>query len=245
MKPFNWLIRIATIIFLIYFADSLCFSQKGRVPADLILFHGVVLDANTQTRLGDAQITINRSSYKAGGKDGTFAFYVYRHDTVIFSKLGYRPAVLFISDTLSGKEFIAGIYMKSDTFSIGEVVIVPRFSNLRTELMNVRIESNPLIENARNNLSIATNQAINSYNKLGDPNSNYEYLRHQQRIAAYEKGGIPSDKIAGISPLLLIPAVYLLIHGFPEAPVPPKPDISKKDLEEIQKRYKESVYNRK
>lgn len=244
MISFTGLGKAALIIIFICFAIPLCFSQKGRSQGDLILFHGVVLDANTQMRLGNSQIIINRYSYAASGEDGTFAFYVYRHDTVIFRRLGYRPAILYISDTLSGKEFVAGVYMKTDTLSIGEVIIVPKLSNLRMELMNVRIESNPLIENARNNVSIATNKAINSYNKLGDPISNYEFLRQQQRIAAYEKGSIPSDKITGISPLLLIPAVYLLIHGFPETPVPPKPHISNTELEEIQKKYWESLYKK-
>ena len=36
--------------------------------------------------------------------------------------LAINQPSLYISDTLSGSEFMAGIYMKSDTLSIGEVI---------------------------------------------------------------------------------------------------------------------------
>jgi hypothetical protein len=80
---------------------------------------------------------------------------------------------------------------------------------------------------------------------MGDPGVNYEFLRQKQKIDAYEKGGIPSDKMLGLSPLMLIPAAYLLLHGLPEKPAPPKPQISSKDLDELQKKYLESLRNRK
>ena len=73
---------------------------------------------------------INRNFSSVSDKDGTFAFYVHPNDTVVFKSLGYKPATMIISDTLIGREYIAGIYLKSDTVSIGEVVIIPRASIL-------------------------------------------------------------------------------------------------------------------
>jgi hypothetical protein len=56
---------------------------------------------------------------------------------------------------------------------------------------------------------------------------------------AMEKGGIPSDQIAGLNPLLIIPAAYLLIKGFPEKPAQMKSELTPSELEEIHKKYLE------
>ncbi|MBG0861320.1 MAG: hypothetical protein IQL11_17615 [Bacteroidales bacterium] len=202
-----------------------------------VLFHGLVLDAETLTPLSGSRISVNRSLFSFSDNKGEFAFYVSRNDTMVFSRLGYKQVVLLVSDTLSGKEYITGIYMHSDTLLIGEVVIVPRLSSLRSEILNARPEPNPEMENARYNLEISAYQGRITQNKLGDPAANYEMLRQQQKVSAYEKGGIPSDRIVGFSPFLLIPAAYLLMHGLPEKPPPLKPMLTDKEVSQIHEKY--------
>lgn len=221
------------------------FSQQALKSGDQILFRGVVIDALNQNRLANSQIFINGSFSAITGADGTFSVYAYRNDTIIFSILGYKPFPLVVSDTLKGEEFLAGVYLQSDTLEIGEVIIVPRLTNLKAEMMNTRIEPNTQLENAKANLSVASYQGRTVQGKLGDPYTNYALIKQKQKIDAYEKGGIPSEKIVGISPLLLIPATYMLLHGLPEKPSPPKPQISSKDLDELNRIYLESLRKRK
>lgn len=240
MRKGSSLILLATCFFF-----SVGFSQQVRRADDRVLFRGVVIGASNQNRLAYSQIYINRSFSAISGEDGTFSFFAHRNDTIVFSLLGYKPSTFIVCDTLPGKEFLTGVYLQSDTLEIGEVIIVPRLTNLKAEMMNARIESNTQLDNAKTNISIASYQSRTGQNKLGDPNINYELLRQKQKIDAYERGGIPSDKIAGISPLLLIPAVYLLVHGLPEAPRPPEPGITAKDLEELNNRYIELLKKRK
>lgn len=237
--------RILLVILIVVSSINICFSQKGMQGAVPILFRGVMLDASSHTRLGSSQIVINRSRSAISAEDGTFSFYAYKKDTILFSMLGYKPASLIVNDTLSGNEFLTGVYLETDTLLIGEVIIVPKFTNLKAEIMNPRITSDARLENARSNISIASYQGRTGQAKFGDPGVNYEFLRQKQKIDAYERGGIPSDKILGLSPLMLIPAAYLLLHGLPERPAPPKPQISSKDLDELQKKYMESLRNRK
>jgi hypothetical protein len=222
-------------------------SLSGQVLKDAareILFHGLVVDAKTLNPLSGSQIIINRSFTSISDDEGKFAFFVRRGDTVIFTRLGYKSAVLNISDTLSGKEFIAGVYMHSDTISIGEVVIIPRYSNLRSEMFTSRPESDIQIENARYNLEVSSYQGRISQSELGDPSMNYEVIRRQQRSAAITKGQIPSDRIVGISPLMLIPAAYLLMNGLPEKPSPLKPQLTGKEVEQIHRKYLETLRNK-
>ena len=235
--------RCHFIIIISLFISQSCFCQKMDNAGVRILFHGIVLDANTLSPISNSQILINHEFTSVSGTDGTFAFFVYRNDTVLFRHLAYKSTTLLVSDTLAGKEFVAGIYLKSDTLSIGEVVIVPRFTNLKSEIMNAPSRVPSTMNNARYNVALSGYQGRTTQGKLGDPATNYGLLSQRQKIAAYEKGGIPSDKIVGLSPLLLIPAAYLLIHGLPEKPAPFEHNLTDQELDQIQKKYME-IHNK-
>lgn len=237
--------KIVLILLLLSVSLSICFSQKILTGNGSILFRGVILDATSQTSLPGSKILINRNKSVVGAADGTFSFYASKNDTVVFSMLGYKSSTLIISDTLAGSEFLTGVYLENDTLMIGEVVILPRFSTLKAEMMNPDVTNDSRIENARSNISVVSYQGRTGQTILGDPSINYEILRQRQRTTAYEKGGIPSEKILGLSPLMLIPAAYLLIRGLPEKPEPPKPKITSKDLQELRERFMNSQRNRK
>jgi hypothetical protein len=233
--------RIFLMILSVFMILHSGFSQE-KVNIDVrILFHGLVMDVSDLSPISNSQIFINRAFSSVSENDGTFAFYVNRNDTVVFKSLGYKSTILFVSDTLTGREFIAGIYMNSDTLSIGDVVIVPRLINLKSEILNARSKTPSTFDNARYNVAVSAYQGRNSQSKLGDPATNYAHLSQKQKVDAYERGGIPSDKMVGLSPLLLIPAAYLLIHGLPEKPAPLKPQLSEQEVNQIQKKYLETL----
>jgi len=218
----------------------LSYGQEALNAGNALLFHGIVMDAGTRTPLAGSQIIINRSFESVSDHDGKFAFYVNRLDTVNFSMLGYKPAIFFISDTLRGSEFIAGVYMHTDTLAIGEIVIVPRFRNLKSDLLNPAGKPDPQMENARYNLELSAYQGKITQGKLGDPASNYEFLKQKQRSEAYSKGQIPSDRILGLSPFMIIPAVYLLMNGFPDKPPALQPSLTDQEVRMIWKKYLET-----
>ena len=233
--------KIWSVLLVFLIVEQVTISQDEKNSGIRMLFHGLVMDATTLSPIANSQIIINRSFSSVSDQDGTFAFWVNRSDTVIFSRLGYKSTIFYVSDTLAGREFIAGIYMNSDTLSIGEIIIVPRLTNLKSEILNTRPESRPEIENARYNLAVSAYQGRQSRNSLGDPAANYELLRQKQRVDAYEKGGIPSDKMIGLSPFMLIPAAYLLIHGLSEKPPPMKSNLTRHEVDQIHKKYLETL----
>ena len=217
-------------------------AQFGKTDnRSIILFQGIIRDASSLSPLSNSQIFINRSFIAASDSAGAFSILINRRDTLEFSLLGYKSIVFIVNDSLPGKEYMAGIYLNTDTISIGEVIIVPRLANLKSEILNKSRTVSPEIENAKNNLALSAYQAKVSQGKLGDPSSNYELLRQQQRTEAYERGQIPSSRIAGISPLLLVPAIYLMMNGFPQKPAPMKSDLNEEEINQIQKKYLESL----
>jgi hypothetical protein len=163
-----------------------------------------------------------------------------RKDTIEFRLLGYKHALFFFNDTLTGRDYMAGIYLNTDTILIGEVIIVPRLANLKSEIFRAPAPVSRELENARTNLALSAYQAKVSHGKLGDPLSNYEIIKMQQRNVAYEKGQIPSSAIAGISPFISVPALNLLMNGLPPKPIPMKPDLTEEEINQIHKRYLES-----
>lgn len=227
------------ISIIIAFVFNSVFSQDKDNTAIRILFQGKVFDAGSLLPLTDTRLSVNDKFASVSRADGSFAVYLNVNDTLAFNRIGYRPAMMVISDTLVGKQYIAGIFMTADTLDIGEVIIVPRNSSLRSEIMYSRSKTSPEIENARNNVAVSAYQGRTTTGKLGDPASNYQVLRQQQKINAFEKGGIPSDRIAGISPFMLLPAAYLLFNGFPERPASFSPDISDDELDRIMEEYLE------
>lgn len=235
MKKFLFLLQVS-----LFFSLS-GFSQVTRAGEGMILFHGLMLDAATESPLANSQIFINRIFSAVSDHEGKFAFYVNRRDTVVFSNVGYKKAVMHISDTLRGKEFLAGVFMHADTINIGEVVIFPRLASLRSDLLRPPSESSRQMENAKYNMAISSYQGRVNTGKLGDPSMNYEMIRQQQKNDAYSKGQIPSDKIVGLSPLLLIPAAYLLINGLPEKPASVKPLVTDQEANMIISGYMESL----
>jgi len=232
------------LLIMILLPAALCISlcaQESNNQGSRMLFQGIVMERQNDAPLANAQIFINRSFSSVSNDDGRFAFYAGRSDTVTFRLLGYKPALFYISDTLAGREFVAGVYMSADTLSIDEVVIFPRLATLKADMFNTRSETSRQNQNASNNLAISAYQARMTQNKLGDPAINYEVIRQRQREDAYSKGQIPSDKIVGLSPLLLIPAAYMLLHGLPEKPPPLQPHLTEQEVNEIHKRYMESI----
>jgi hypothetical protein len=237
--------RFYLFIIFSFFTLRPVFCQENENSGVRYLFHGIVKDAKSLSPVSNAQIFINRGVSSLSGADGTFSFYVNRKDSVLFKHLGYKQALLVISDTLSGLEFAAGVYMQTDTLQIAEVVIIPRFINLKSQILNSPSKIPSTMENAKYNVAISAYQGRTTQGKLGDPQTNYELLRQRHKIEAYEKGGIPSDRIVGFSPLLLIPAAYLLIHGLPEKPDPFEKKLSIQELDQIQKKYLESLKQQK
>jgi len=237
--------RAGFILFMILLYVQGGFSQVGKADQNKILFTGVIRDAYTLAPLPNSQITINRSFAAASNDEGTFAIRVTRRDTVVFSSLGYKSARFYVSDTLSGIEFVAGVYLKADTLSIGEVIVIPRLPFLKTDILKTPPATSREMENAKYNMAVSAYQGRVALSTLGDPASNYYVIQQKQRINAIDKGGIPSDKMVPLNPLLLIPAAYLLIHGFPQPEPPLKSNLTRQELEQIHKKYLESLQNNK
>jgi len=232
-------IRIPVIILfiLVFLPQKIAAQESGY-----ILFHGVLFDADTRQPLTGAHYQVMGRPEGATDSRGMFAFYARHHDTIIFTSVGYKEYLMIVPDTLHAREYVTGISLSSDTLMIPAVVVIPRIGNIRAELLSEHPEPNQEIINATNNLKISAYQGLTSAATLGDPASNYEVLRQQQRADAYEKGQISSGQMLVLSPLTLIPLIYILAVGLPEEPQAPVPYISAREMESLRALHDSLIY---
>jgi hypothetical protein len=223
--------KAALTILLIIILFQACLPGAYAQQQGPVLFHGIILDASTRQPLPDAHYVVRGGSAGAADGRGMFSVYAFRNDTITFSCIGYRQFSMTVHDTLRAREYTAGVYLTTDTTLIPAVIVIPRLGNIRAEIMADKPVPNQEIINATNNLRMAVYQGLTNPPELGDPATNYELLRQRMRMEAYEKGQIPSSQMVGLSPLTLIPLIYLLANGPPEIPDPPAPHISARDME--------------
>ena len=169
--------RIVLIISSIFIFFNSGLSQVKENSDDKILFRGLVIDASTFSPVSNSQIMINNTFSSVSGVDGSFFFYVNSYDTVSFRSLGYKESVMTVSDTLHGTEFITGIYLNTDTLSIGEVIIIPGYKNLKSEILNSKSKVPTGMDNARYNVAVSAYQGKNSTGILGNPDDNYAAIK--------------------------------------------------------------------
>lgn len=211
---------------------------QEKTENELMLIHGVVFDAISRRTMSNVHYIVSDSTGGATNQEGKFSAYLYRGDTIKFSYVGYSDFYLSLGDTLTGRSYVAGVFMESDTVSAGEVIVIPRMGDLMSEFRNSQAKESQELMNARANLEIATYQGLTGAPKLGDPGTNYELIKQKQIITAYEKGGIPSDRMLGINFITLLPAaVYLMSKGLPEKPAPPDPYVSDREIERMIETY--------
>lgn len=227
---------LPALLFLLFYPDLL-FSQETVKPAQRIVFSGIVRDGSSLSPIPGVSITVNSLFRSVSSTDGSFSLSTARKDTIVFRALGYKNETVYVSDTLSGDEYMAGIYMKGDTVAIGEVVIIPRYRNMRSEIMNASPSQAAKLDNARYNVAISAYQGRTTTGVLGDPAANYDILRGRQKMNAYTAGQIPPDRMVSVSPLLLIPAAYLLVKGMPEKPPAFSPRLTDEELKSIEQEY--------
>ena len=232
-------VALPSLLFLLLAFRS---QSTAAQQADPILFHAVILDADTREPLTGAHFQVRGRSSGAADSRGMVSFYARRRDTVTFTSVGYKEYQMTVHDTLRAMEYVAGIYLTTDTLMMAAVVVMPRIGNIRAAIMSEPPPTNQEMINATNNLRLSTYQGLTSASRLGDPAANYEVLRQLQRYDAYEKGQIPADKMLALSPFALIPLIYILAVGPPEVPEPPVPYISAREMENLRAVHDSLIY---
>lgn len=138
------------ISFSLFILLALCqsvFAQMTLLP-DSLTFSGVVFDAESSTTLPDVTCRYGKGG-TLSDSEGCFHILVRRGDTVRFSYVGFKMATVVIPDTLTGNEYLLGVFMTPDTLQLSEVLILRRWrESHRQNLINARNNMTGILKQA-------------------------------------------------------------------------------------------------
>ena len=219
---------------------------SGQKPTgNSIRLSGLVFDVDSLSPLpGTHYYKINRRTGGITNNDGRFQTSVQVNDSIVFSFIGYKNHLLIVADTMLPGDYVIGIPLSRDTAMIGEVMILPRIKNLKQDFLSTpRPGSDKALNNAQQNLQVATAQGIAGKGIPFDSDMSYKMQKQKFEMQAMNRGMIAPDRMVGLNFLMIIPAmIYRLSEGNVE-PTPQKIFISDEEIMEIYNRYRNTLYS--
>ncbi len=198
------------LIFMVLFLISMNFTGKTQiVQRDTIPFSGIVFDENKKV-LPNAHILINGDKGTITSPGGFFQMRVNALDTLTFSYVGYKKFKYVVPDTMNRLGYITGVFMKRDTMSLPEVVILPYLN--KQQFKQAFIDKNDLSKNqanARANLSLVGTKGQRKYSYM--QTSGVELQMEQFKNNIEYKGLISPDDMVGVNIAPAIGYVYSII----------------------------------
>lgn len=112
------------------FCSWYCLSATGQINFDYtegkILIKGKVIDIDSKNGLANTAIILyNKSKGITTDAEGNFSMYVYPHDTLKVTIIGYIPKVIFIKDIAEQDRYEMRIALVRDFYQLKEVKIYP------------------------------------------------------------------------------------------------------------------------
>ncbi|GAB4412793.1 MAG: hypothetical protein OHK0039_19110 [Bacteroidia bacterium] len=152
----NPIIRHLTLA--LFFLPLLVSAQDYKVYQ----ISGLVISKTTEEPIPYVRIQVNHTRQGAiSNSEGFYSVPVGLGDTLYFSHIGYHQAKLIVYDYMEeyqgdiSSQYIYAInYLLEDTFALDSVFIFPYDTpeELRTAVVNLDISTDPLTQNARDNL---------------------------------------------------------------------------------------------
>jgi hypothetical protein len=148
---------------------------------NLIQFSGMTITLDSLNTVPYTKITI-RNSTKGTTSDGMgyFSFVAHKHDTVLFTAMGYKPASFIIPDTVTKNRYSLIQLMTGDTITLPAAVIFPwpTYEDFKRVFINNKVPDDDL-ERARKNLD-GDQILISAKNYPMDSRMNYNsYIENQ------------------------------------------------------------------
>ncbi|MDE5704073.1 MAG: carboxypeptidase-like regulatory domain-containing protein, partial [Bacteroidales bacterium] len=170
-------------------------QETGRRER-VVQLSGVLVDAADLSPLPYATIRIEGSNRGAiSNINGFFTFVAMVGDEVVFSSVGYRPARIVLSDTLTSDRYSVVQSMVQDTVMLTETVIYPWPSKEKFREAFVSLELPETdADILRKNFNLAAMREMARAGKM-DAGMNYRDLSRQQIDKLYYQGQVAPNNL--------------------------------------------------
>jgi len=208
-----------------------------------IIISGVVFDQDSLTPLPNTHYRLDRKNLAgATNFQGRFQAMVEPHDTLRFTHVGYKDSYFIVSDTLFPGEYLVGVFMDPDTILLEEVVVLPRFRNLRQQIMALEVAPDPELANARRNLEVSTYQGLTGQGIQWDADMSQQIQAFRMQQEAMNLGMIPPNEMVAINFIAVIPYLLYKITSQEERGFDKEIFIAPEEYNFLLNLYRQSVY---
>lgn len=170
-------------------------QETGRRER-IVQLSGVLVDAADLSPLPYATIQIEGTNRGAiSNINGFFTFVAMVGDKVVFTSVGYRPASIVLSDTLTGDRYSVVQSMVQDTIMLTETVIYPWPSKekFREAFVNLELPETDA-DVLRKNFNLAAMREMARAGKM-DAGMNYRDLSRRQIDQLYYQGQVAPNNL--------------------------------------------------
>lgn len=201
------------VVFLFFLFGLMNLNAQLAKEQSAIMFSGLIFNKETQDSIPGVHIIVNQKTGYISNIYGQFEFNAYPGDTIVMTHVGFRPAVIFIQDTLKTLEYVLAVGLSQDTILLNEVVIRPRinYQRFKYNVLNNYSESGKMLV-AKNNIDLTKITSARASQKYTADRITEMKLRSYEH-KAMEMGGIPSNQMIGGNFLVLIPLGIAFLKG--------------------------------
>lgn len=181
-------------------------------------FACIIIDAQSAEPLEKATLRVGQFG-RSADEAGRVEILANIGDTLVFTHVGYFPAVLEVKDSLFAQNIVA-VSLSPDTIMLSEILVKPRRLTLTEEARQITS-----LEHSKNKL---TNHlfASSTYHALATPSINRKWgVEENQRSTIGRqamhieyKGMIAPDQMIGVSSSVAIGAIVALIKKIADKP---------------------------
>jgi hypothetical protein len=174
------------------------FITRGQVTDKdrIIQVTGIVSDEEKNAIPGVSIISqkLNRGSISE--LSGIYNVISLPGDTIWFSALGYKRAMIIIPPDLGSRQYTKDMLLLNDTIAIKEVVIFPwkNYDEFKRAVLAEKHIDQATI-NMYNNLAAIQNSILNTPNYAVSPEAGFRLAMQQNANALYSKGQSPVNNL--------------------------------------------------
>lgn len=184
------MVKRVGLVLIFYFFTLTLYSQNEN----LVQFTGRVFNEFIQPLAFTNIVITNQGRGTISDKSGKFSFVVQQNDTVLFSSIGYKKAIVIIPDTLKSKFLTRDVLLESDTIMIAAVEVYPwkDYEEFKEAFLNLELPDDDL-DRARKNIALIQEQL--DMQRVAMPMNNYRYTMEQHTWKAFNRGTTPTYQI--------------------------------------------------
>lgn len=192
MPKLNRTFLIILLIIIPYFNVRSQVTDKGRI----LTVTGIINDEDNNPVSGVSIMSGKLRRGTISEQSGIYNIISIPGDTITFSALGLKHALLVVPSDIDSKQYTRDIILLSDTIAIKDVHIFP-WNNYEAFKRAVLAEQKPRQDeiNMYENLAAIQSSILNTYNYKVTPEAGFRMAMAQNNNASMYKGQFPPNNL--------------------------------------------------